>query len=129
MTSSIVDAHIATCQSVHWDLTLTLMNELVEGVLAICTGLSPYNRSSGVVHASPLAGQTSRWTPCHPEPQTVQIQHKSHVEIFPTFNFVYLCTILYLHCNSNIYKIPAGNKLQTVQVLKQKKKEKCQGSV
>ena len=50
MISSIVYAHITTCQSV------TLMNELVEGMLAICTGLSPYNRSSGVVHTSPLAG-------------------------------------------------------------------------
>ena len=57
MTSSIVDAHIATCQSVHWDLTLTLMNELHGRRRAgHCTGLSPYNRSSGVVHTSPLAG-------------------------------------------------------------------------
>ena len=43
-------------KSVHWDLTLTLMNELVEGMLAVSTGLSPHNRSSRVVHTSPLAG-------------------------------------------------------------------------
>ena len=56
MTPSIVDAHIITCQSVHLDLTLTLINELLEGVLAICTRLSPQNRATGIVHVSPLAG-------------------------------------------------------------------------
>jgi len=98
MTPPIVHVHITTCQFVHWELALTLMNELVEGMLAVSTGLSPHNRSSGVVHTSPLAGHrlpVGLHVPL--SSSTVQIRYKSHDKIVPTFNLVYLCTIWYPH--------------------------------
>jgi len=114
MTPSIVDAHITTCQSVHLDLTLTLMNELLEGVLAICTRLSPQNRATGVVHVSPLAGHRL------PIELHVTLSRRQYRYCTRAMLRYFLLLILYIYAQFCIciaiqifYKIPAGNKLQT----------------